>query len=72
MQIGVHTIKPHSPVMLHIVLLNAYVGPHFSSCSKCKDSEPKLLTPIASNKNGQKSNRNLETMIGATWIQLLK
>jgi hypothetical protein len=30
MQTGVHTIKPsHSPVLLHIVSLNAYVTPHF-------------------------------------------
>jgi hypothetical protein len=68
MQTGVHTIKPsHSlAVLLHIVSLNAYVTPHFSSCNKWKDSEPKLLTPIASNKNGHVSNRNLEAMIGAT------
>lgn len=74
MQTGVHTIKPsHSlVVLLHIVSVNAYVTPHFSSCNKGKDSEPKLLTPIACNKNGQESNRNLETMIGATSIQLLK
>jgi hypothetical protein len=73
MQTGVHTIKPsHSLVLLHIVWLNAYVTPHFSSGNKWKDSEPKLLTCIASNKNGQESNMNLETMIGATWIQLVK
>jgi hypothetical protein len=67
MQTGVHTIKPsHSPILLHIVSLNAYITPHFSPYNKWKDSEPKLLTPIASNKNEQKSNRNLEAMIGAT------
>jgi hypothetical protein len=66
MQTGVHTIKPsHSlVVLLHIVSLNAYVTPHFSSYNEWKDSEPKLLTPITSNKNGQVSNRNLEAMIG--------
>jgi hypothetical protein len=32
MQTGVHTIKPsHSPVLLHIVSLNAYVTPDFLS-----------------------------------------
>jgi hypothetical protein len=29
-----------------------------------KDNEPQLLTPIASNKNGWKSNKNLEAMTG--------
>jgi hypothetical protein len=67
MQTGVHPIKPsHSPMLLQIVSLNAYVTPHVSSFNKWKDSGRKLLTPIASNKNGKESNRNLETMIEAT------
>jgi hypothetical protein len=53
-------------MLLQIVSLNAYVTPHVSSFNKWKDSGRKLLTPIASNKNGKESNRNLETMIEAT------
>jgi len=37
-----------------------------------KGKGPKLFTPIASNKNGQESNKNLETMIKATKAQFLR
>jgi hypothetical protein len=47
-----------------------------SSCTNLKwvwkDCEPKMFIPIASDKNGQKSNKNLEAMIRATRAQLLK
>jgi hypothetical protein len=34
------------------------------------DSEHELFFPIASNRNGQESNRNLKVMMGATKAQL--
>ncbi len=47
---------------------------NFHTDLKCtwKSNGPNLLTPIASNKNRQKSNKNLKVMTRATKAQLPK